>query len=301
MSKIIVIGGGVMASAFAVAQAASHEVSIIPTPFDQDSITNIKETGKDIRLDVVWPNIGFVSPEDVKDFDLIVIGVSSAGIAWAVNIVRALANTKHVPVVLLTKGLIKSAERLDPLSLYVESELGMDVLSITGPCIAKELAHQRVTHIELSGRDMLVAEAVKKIVQKPYYHIQLNDDYIGCQWGAALKNVYAILVGKSGHNVNLRSGIFAHSLQEMAAWIEESGGRATTALGLSGAGDLYVTCQGGRNGRLGSLIAEGLSIEAITSGPMKGVTVEGLDLAYDLLPLNISKSKPLFQELVEIL
>jgi glycerol-3-phosphate dehydrogenase (NAD(P)+) len=302
MMHIITLGGGVMASAFAIAQSEHNKVSMIPTPFDQQCVEKIQASAVDERLDIPWPSdIDFVQPNSAVDFDAIVIGVSSAGFTWATNIARQLLEIKKVPVILLTKGLVKTEKGIEPLSVAMERQLSITVLAITGPCIAKELAHKRMTHVEISSEDISLAQMWSKRLRLDYYFLHVNSDYIGCQWSAALKNVYAILIAKTGENLNLRSSIFSASIQEMGLWVKEQGGNPSSVYGLSGVGDLYVTCQGGRNGRFGHFLSEGLSIEAITSGPMQGITIEGLELATDLVDLPESQSKTIFQELASLL
>lgn len=298
MARIVVIGAGVMSSAFALAQAYKHSVSIIPAPFDDTVVSNIQRTQVDNRLGVAWSGVDFIQAEDVSAFDYIVIGVSSQGIPWALDIVKTLLQKGNSPVLLLTKGLIEVEGKLTVLSVYLESLLKVPVISITGPCIAKLLAEKAMTHVVFSSQHTL--DKVVTDFSLPFYVIEASEDVIGTQWLAALKNVYAILIAKAGDNTNQRSTNFAKACQEMMLWVSEQGGDPKTVMGLSGVGDLYVTCQGGRNGLLGQYLSEGLSLEAILTGPMKGVTVEGLDVA-KLLRHFSCENKPLFQGMLSLL
>lgn len=299
MLNIVCIGAGVMSSAFAVAQSTRNKVSIIPAPFDNDLVVEIQKSGFDKRLDVSWPEIPFVDTK-VEDFDLLVVGVSSLGIPWVIQIINRLFKTKKVPILLLTKGLMEKDGQLWLISEYMEALLKTSIISVSGPCIAKLLAKQNNTEVILSGKDIDKYTALIESIELPFCKLYITNDYIGTAWASALKNCYAILVAKESYNANIRSARFAQAIVEMKEWIVEVGGRADTVYGLSGLGDLYVTCQGGRNGQLGQHLADGLTIDDILDGPMKGVTVEGIDLAVVLTELACYKNKPLFEELAKL-
>ncbi len=297
--KIVCIGAGVMASAFALSQL-KHQVSIIASKYDATVVANIQHTGRDARLDISWNQaITFVSASEVKCADLIVIGVSSQGLDWAIEVASKISAEKRVPVVLLTKGLIVEGSRVSLLSERVENALQMDVFSITGPCIAKELANHQPTEVELSGKNPKVLSEVADILTHPNYLVRENLDYIGCQLSSALKNVYAIAIAEAGDDINLRSVRFSDAVLEMAQWVSLAGGKKSTVYGLSVVGDLYVNCLGGRNGRLGAYLSEGMTVAEIMAGPMSGMTVEGLELALELSKTEGSSSKRIFQQLMQ--
>jgi|AntRauTorckE5430_2_1112549.scaffolds.fasta_scaffold00387_5 glycerol-3-phosphate dehydrogenase (NAD(P)+) len=300
MLNIVCIGAGVMSSAFAAAQCAQNKVSIIPAPFDTDIVSEIKFEKYDKRLDISWPNVSFTDTH-ARDFDLLVVGVSSEGIPWAIQIINTLFKVKKVPILLLTKGLINKDKKLWLISDYVEEQVQSPVISVSGPCIAKLLAKHHKTEVVMSAKDITNHHSLIDAIRLPFYTIHLTEDYIGAAWASALKNVYAILVAKESYNMNIRSARFSQSLEEMVIWVEENGGKASTVYGLSGLGDLYVTCQGGRNGQLGQYIADGLSISVTLEGPMKGVTVEGVDLALTLIELCDYQNKPLFSKMTKLL
>ena len=115
----------------------------------------------------------------------------------------------------------------------------------------------------------------------------VTDDVVGAETGSAYKNVVAVAVGMfegfaqglveraSVHTfANARAAVFALGLIDMVRLAERLGGRADTVLGLAGAGDLYVTCLGGRNGRFGYLLGSGETPEQARK--VIGSTVEGV-------------------------
>ena len=114
-----------------------------------------------------------------------------------------------------------------------------------------------------------------------------TDDVVGAETGAAYKNVVAVAVGMcegfserlveraSVHAfANARAAVFALGMIDMVRLAEQLGGRAGTVLGLAGAGDLYVTCLGGRNGQFGRLLGAGQTPEQART--TIGSTVEGV-------------------------
>lgn len=286
-----------MASAFAVAQSATHSVRIYPSEYDAQVVSQIQSSGYDDRLACDWPNNLLISDE-LTESDLIVIGVSSAGLNWALDVAQKLLQKKSCPVLLLTKGLMATDKGLIPLTSYVSHKIKVPSFAITGPCIAKDLAQGMPTSVEISGADFAVAKQLARLLELPFYTVYANADYVGCQWAAALKNVYAIRVGMA-NGLNARSAHYAESLQEMATFIQRNGGEADTVMGLSGAGDLYVTSLGGRNGKFGGYLGEGMSARDILSGPMKQVTVEGYELANLLKSYADRQTEPLFCALIE--
>ena len=296
--NVVFLGAGVMSSALAICLNGQHSVSIVPTPFDQSTVTNLREKGFDSRLDVKWPDIPFGLP--FNHVDLVIIGVSSPGIGWALQEAEKILVKNHCPIVLLTKGLAldEGGSLLTLLQLF-ESSLKVPVLSISGPCIAKSLAHKHQTKVVLSCQEIALAQKYAKLLGNDYYHVEPSSDAIGAAWMGALKNVYAICVGQAGENLNLRSALFSQAVKEMAMWCAHHGGDPATVYGLSGVGDLYVTCQGGRNGQLGHYLSQGLSVDEILNGPMKNVTVEGLDLARKLSSQSINLSLPLYEGLLQ--
>jgi glycerol-3-phosphate dehydrogenase (NAD(P)+) len=114
-----------------------------------------------------------------------------------------------------------------------------------------------------------------------------TSDVAGSETAAAFKNVVAVAVGLAeglsdrlvesalvASYANARAAVFARGMLDMMALAEAQGGRAPTVLGLAGAGDLYVTCQHGRNGRFGRLLGSGATVEGAIHSI--GSSVEGV-------------------------
>ena len=303
MSTITILGAGVMGSAMCLPAAdRGHAVRLVGTHLDAEIIDSVKATGRHPRLNVKLPDgvAGFHHTEFAaalgSDTDLIVLGISSAGVNWAID---RLCETLRapVPVVMITKGMHPEAARLtalpDRVAAEVKRRTGMDVriAAIGGPCIAGELAVRRQTGTVITSHDVAFAQALCDMLETDYYHPRLSPDVIGVEICAAFKNFFAIGVGwAAGHlekmpptenrafNHNAAAIIFDQAIRELMVLVSAHGGTAQSVWGMPGAGDLYVTCQAGRNSRLGNNLGRGLTYSQTKAGPMKGDTIEGAEL-----------------------
>ena len=304
MSEIIVLGAGVMGSAFAQLLAdTGNDVCLVGTHLDPDIIDSLRRDGTHPRLKVKLPDTvrAFFNEEleDITDEQvrLIVFGVNSAGVDWAVSRIGPLLKTP-VPIVMLTKGLAAREQSIITLPQVVEEGLqqhelsGIPLAAVGGPCIAGELAARRQSSVVLACRDSALLDQLLNLLDAPYYHARGSTDLVGVEACAALKNFFTLAVGYAAGQLeqkglapngalmhNLAAGLFTQSLAELHYFVELLGGQPETVLGLSGAGDLYVTCQAGRNGRMGKLLGSGVLFREAKLKHMPDDTVEGAELA----------------------
>lgn len=308
MAVVTILGAGVMGTAMALpAFDREHQVRLVGTHLDRDIIDEVAGGGVHPRLKVVPPvtvarHFERLAETLATDTDVVVLGVSSAGVGWAIERL-ALSLRKPVPVVMITKGLDGDGRTIRVLPDVVASELqrqlgfAVPVAAIGGPCIAGELAARRQTGVVVTSRTPGLAQVLADMLSTAYYQPRISDDVIGVEVCAALKNFYAIAVGwangqleKAGPaangalNHNPAAILFAQAVMEMAEIVGALGGDPATAAGMPGAGDLYVTCQAGRNSRLGRHLGAGHSYGDVKSGPMLGETIEGAELGIALAP-----------------
>jgi len=303
VSTLTILGAGVMGSAMCLPAAdRGHAVRLVGTHLDRDIIDSVKASGRHPKLNVKLPDgIQGFHHEDFAtalgtDTDLIVLGVSSAGVNWAIDrLCEALKGP--VPTVMITKGMHPEASKLTALPDRVQSEVkrrtGIDlpVAAIGGPCIAGELAVRRHTGTVITAHDVALAEKISTLLETGYYHPRVSGDVIGVEICAAFKNFFAIAVGwAAGHlekmpptenrafNHNAAAIIFDQAIRELMILVKSHGGTEHSVWGMPGAGDLYVTCQAGRNSRLGNNLGRGLTYSETKAGPMKGDTIEGAEL-----------------------
>ncbi len=303
MSTITILGAGVMGSAMCLPAAdRGHAVRLTGTHLDRDIIDSVKATGRHPKLNVKLPEgVSAFHHEEFgaalgNDTDLIVLGVSSAGVNWAIDRLCEALKTP-VPVVMITKGMHPEEARLtalpDRVAAEVKRRTGLDlpIAAIGGPCIAGELAVRRQTGTVITSHDVKLAASLCTMLETDYYHPRVSDDVIGVEICAAFKNFFAIAVGwAAGHlermaatenrafNHNAAAIIFDQAIRELMMLVKAHGGTAESVWGMPGAGDLYVTCQAGRNSRLGNNLGRGLTYSQTKEGPMKGDTIEGAEL-----------------------
>jgi glycerol-3-phosphate dehydrogenase (NAD(P)+) len=304
MAKIIVLGAGVMGSAFAQLLAdADNEVFLVGTHLDQDIIDGILADGTHPKLKVKLPEsicaLSYNDLESIMDdrVRLIVCGVNSAGVDWAVARIGASLKAP-VPILMLTKGLAVRNHSIVILPSIVAEDLfqydlrGIPVAAVGGPCIAGELAARRQSSVVIACPESGLRDRILDLVDAPYYHARGSADLIGVEACAALKNFYTLAVGYAAGQLeqkgkapngalmhNPAAGLFTQALAEIQYFVNYLGGQSGSVLGLAGAGDLYVTCQAGRNGRMGKLLGTGLRYREAKSQHMPDDTIEGAELA----------------------
>jgi glycerol-3-phosphate dehydrogenase (NAD(P)+) len=281
------------------------DIRLVGTHIDREIVATMRATRMHPRLRA--PIHERVVPIDDREMaaafadplDLVVVGVSTPGIGWAADrLAEHLAG--DCPILLLTKGIDAETEGVGMLPDFVARKLSAagrphgPVGGIGGPCIAGELAVRRETASVVGFTDRALAADWAGRLTTPYYQLRATDDLVGLEICAALKNFFAIAVGAAAGSLanrpapngallhNAAASLFTQSLAELATVVDAVGGRAATVRGLPGTGDLFVTCQAGRNARLGSLLGSGMRFSEIMAGPLAGETVEGTLVARTL-------------------
>ena len=181
---------------------------------------------------------------------------------------------KKCAVLSVCKGLDPSTrKRISEVAAEYFGDQPIAVLS--GPSHAEEVARGIPTAVVLAGPEPDLAERIQKTVMTPKFRIYTTDDVVGVELGGALKNVIAIAVGISdgiGFGDNTRAALITRGLAEITRIGCGLGGRFETFAGLSGMGDLIVTCTShwSRNRSVGERLGKGEAIGSIT-GSMKQV------------------------------
>jgi glycerol-3-phosphate dehydrogenase (NAD(P)+) len=303
MATVLVLGAGVMGSAFTLPLAdAGCAVRLVGTHLDTALIEGV-------RRDRVHKGLRAPLPERVQTFrhdeladaldetvDLVVLGVSSAGIDWAIDRLLPLMPGRR-PILLLTKGLTADGQQIGILPDPVAKALDCPVGAVGGPCIAGELAARRETSVVVSFREPDLLERVLGILAAPYYHARASQDLVGTELCAAFKNYFALGIGAAAGMLdaaapavnearmhNPAAALFNQALLELGRLNAALGGRPESVFGLAGVGDLYVTVQGGRNSRMGRLLGAGWVYSQAKAQRMAEDTVEGAELALTVGP-----------------
>lgn len=303
MSRILVLGAGVMGTAITVPLADNgHEVRLVGTHLDTDIIEEIHDSHRHPKLRSPVPN--GVRPftiqqlrEAFEDIDLVILGVNSLGVRWAAETLSPFLQP-GAEVLSLTKGLDGDGERLLLLPEVFQETLPQStadkvkIAAIGGPSIAGELAARRHTSIVVTGHDKDFLTSIQKILNTDYYHVDVDTDVIGVEVSVGLKNLYAIGVGivqgifaaedkQTDRDAlhNLEGALFTQSINESTYLVDWLGGHRETVYSLAGVGDLYVTCQGGRNSKMGRYIGMGMTYEQARDIYMVDETIEGAEIA----------------------
>jgi glycerol-3-phosphate dehydrogenase (NAD(P)+) len=202
--------------------------------------------------------------------DLVLVAVPSHGCR---AVLRSAA--PHIKpgatMVSATKGL--EAETLRRVSEVIAEEVGPahPVVALSGPSFAIEVAHELPTAVVAASSNPQAIEVVQTEFRAPYFRLYGSDDLIGVEIGGALKNVIAIASGvveglRLGHNA--LAGLITRGLAEVTRLACAVGGRRETLAGLSGLGDLVLTCTGdlSRNRHVGIELARGRQLDEILAG-----------------------------------
>jgi glycerol-3-phosphate dehydrogenase (NAD(P)+) len=167
------------------------------------------------------------------------------------------------PLILCAKGI---EERSGALLHRVASEACPEapITVLSGPTFAHEVAAGLPTAVTLAAEDPSLAEALRNRIARPTFRIYLSDDVAGAEIGGAVKNVLAIACGVvegKGLGQNARAALIARGFAEMTRFGLANGAKRETLVGLSGLGDLVLTCSStsSRNFSLGKGIGEGRS------------------------------------------
>ena len=174
----------------------------------------------------------------------------------------------HHRLVWATKGLERNSGRL--LQNVVEEILGTTypLAVLSGPTFAKELAQGLPTAITLASADQQFAQQLQQRIHcSKNFRVYLNHDMVGVQLGGAIKNVIAIGAGISdgmGFGANTRTALITRGIAEISRLGVVMGANPTTFMGMSGLGDLVLTCTDNqsRNRRFGLMLGQGVSAQA---------------------------------------
>lgn len=218
--------------------------------------------------------------------DLVVSAIPSHG-CRAVMRAAAPYVAPAATIVSATKGL--EVDTLRRMSEVIAQELGpkRPVVVLSGPSFASEVAQQLPTAVLAASSDQAAADLVQAEFRGPYFRLYGSPDVVGVEIGAALKNVIAIAAGGVeglglGHNA--LAALITRGLAEVTRLACAVGGRRETLAGLSGLGDLVLTCTGNlsRNRYVGIELARGRTLHDILSGMRmiaEGVRTTGAALA----------------------
>ncbi len=186
------------------------------------------------------------------------------------TVLRQAAIPATTPLVLCAKGIEAGSH---DLMVEIARELVPNPIAIlSGPSFAAEVAKGLPCAITLACSDSALGERLVAAMARPTFRLYQSDDVVGAEIGGAVKNVLAIACGVvdgAGLGLNARAALIARGFAEMTRFGLARGARAETLAGLSGLGDLVLTCSSGnsRNFRLGVGLGQGRPIAELLAGP----------------------------------
>jgi glycerol-3-phosphate dehydrogenase (NAD(P)+) len=201
------------------------------------------------------------------------------------RVVAALLPPGPAPLVICAKGVEVGTLRL-PAEIVAALHPGRATAVLSGPNFAGEIAAGQPAAAVLAAADGACRAALIALLATPGFRLYGNDDVVGVQVGGAAKNVIAIAAGVAigaGFGENARAALVTRSLAEMSRLAVALGGQANTVMGLSGLGDLFLTCSGAasRNFSLGLALGSGVPLaEALAA---RRAVTEGVATAPGLL------------------
>ncbi len=274
--KVTVIGDGGWGTALAmVLERNGHEV-IVWGPFDNylDEVRIFKENitylpGVKLPSSIQWTSN---HENAVEEADLIVLVVPSRYYKSVVEDFKPFI-PENALIVSATKGL--NEETHERMSEVAEKIVGREVAVLSGPSHAEEVARGVPCAVAIAARDHDMAEKIQHLFLNDSFRVYTLEDVVGVELGGALKNVVAVAAGISdglGFGDNTKAALMTRGIAEITRLGTALGAQPETFMGLSGIGDLMVTCmsQHSRNRGVGERLGKGETLEDIM-GSMKMV------------------------------
>lgn len=297
--KIAYLGAGTWGCALASLLASNgHEVRLwTQNPLLAKSLGKKREHPKLPKFKLNETVAVTMSLEEaLEGAEVIVESVTSSGIRPVFEKVKE-RTSESIPVVITSKGIEQNTELLlpevvvDVLGEHWRSQVGC----LSGPSHAEDVVKQLPTSVVSSGYDKPVMLLIRDLFTSLFFRVYPNSDINGVAFGGAVKNIIAIACGISdglGFGDNTKAALMTRGLHEIRKLSVTKGCKPETLYGLSGMGDLCVTCLSklSRNYSFGRLIAEGF--DPRTAREKIGMVVEGAYTCVSALQLGQSFQIP---------
>jgi len=308
LENICVLGGGSWGTALAVVLAKKgYNIDLwLRNKKQCDEINSVRENLKYLQGILLANNIKATDDIEkaVYNKSIIVSAIPTHAVRETMNLIRN--HTIEKPIIVnVAKGI--EVGTLLRISEIVKEEIPhAEYTILSGPSHAEEVARDIPTTVVAASAKKAVAELIQDIFMTPKFRVYTNPDVIGVELGGALKNVIALGAGISdglGYGDNTKAALMNRGFVEIARIGEAMGANRLTFAGLSGIGDLIVTCTSmhSRNRRAGILIGQGHSLEKATESI--GMVVEGIKTAKATHELSqkYNVNMPITEEIYKVL
>lgn len=307
MAEVFIYGAGSFGAALAIlfSKAGHHNVTL-KARSEEKALDMAKTRICPLLPNVKIPdNVVITSTDDnIKNSDIFIIATPSHSVREVCADVKNSLSEKTI-VTCVSKGFEEVT--LKRMSQVMSEELkNNDCVIMSGPTHAEEIAKLIPTAIVVASYKREAAEYIQDTLSNSSFRIYVSDDVIGVELGGALKNVIALSAGAldgMGLGDNTKAALMTRGITEIARLGVKCGAKSETFAGLSGIGDLIVTCTSmhSRNRRAGLLIGQGkTAAEAINE---IGMTVEGYKNAKSAYELSIKHNvdMPIITQVYKIL
>ncbi|WP_208560908.1 NAD(P)H-dependent glycerol-3-phosphate dehydrogenase [Marinilactibacillus kalidii] len=291
--KVAVLGAGSWGTALTkVLFENGHQVTLWSRNQDQVDEINQKHTNKTYLPDAVLPEALTATTnleKAVHSAEVIVFVVPTKAIRSLAQQVNQFIEVPKL-IVHASKGLEQQTHKR--ISTILEEEIALTsrtgVVALSGPSHAEEVMADDLTTITAACEEEEQAKVVQALFINDYFRVYTNQDIVGVEIGAALKNIIAVGAGAiagMGFGDNAKAALVTRGLAEITRLGVAMGAEPLTFMGLSGVGDLIVTCTSphSRNWRAGNLLGKGQQVDTILNE--MGMVVEGISTtkaAYEL-------------------
>ncbi|CAM3058329.1 NAD(P)H-dependent glycerol-3-phosphate dehydrogenase [Filibacter tadaridae] len=314
MKKVSVIGAGSWGTAIAFVLAENgHDCLLWARRSEQSAEINQQHSNQSYLPNIALPgNLNATSDLSVAAMhgEIVIIAVPTKGIRGICVDLNKMDISKKL-IVHVSKGI--EPDSLKRISEMIAEELPPSkmkaIVALSGPSHAEEVVQRHPTTVTAASADIDAAEEVQDLFMNNYFRVYTNDDLVGVEIGAALKNVIALAAGISdglGYGDNAKAALITRGLAEISRLGVKMGANPLTFSGLTGLGDLIVTCTSvhSRNWKAGNMLGKGNTLEEVVSG--MGMVIEGVRTAkaahqlaalYDVsMPLTESLYSVLFED-----
>jgi glycerol-3-phosphate dehydrogenase (NAD(P)+) len=306
--RIAILGAGAWGTALAIQLAARHPVSLWVRDAAHCAAMHANRINQRYLPGFALPDNVHIEPHATAALalcDLAIVGTPVAGLRPTLRLMAA-GGARPPPVIWLCKGFESQSSQLPHQVAAEVLPAGVPRGVLSGPSFAQEVARGVPAAVTLAATDMAFAEDTARALHGGRLRIYSSADLVGVEVGGAVKNVIAIAAGISdglGFGESARAALITRGLAEITRLGIRLGGRAETFMGLSGVGDLILTCTGNlsRNRQVGLQLATGKPLDAILAE--LGHVAEGVHSAREVVKLadRIGADMPIAQAVSGIL
>ncbi len=289
--KIGVLAAGAWGTALAANWAQRHDVCIWAREPEVVASINGNHVNHQFLPTITLPVTLKATGEmaDLVGSDVLVLATPVAALRVTLQALKSLYGNRPLPpLVWVCKGFEPQTGLLP--HQVVREEMGdVAAAALSGPSFAQEVARHMPTAVTLGARDLALAEKLANWLYTPNLRLYASGDVVGVEVGGAVKNVLAIATGicdglSLGHNA--RAALMTRGIAEIGRLCERLGGSRETLMGLSGLGDLILTCTGdlSRNRQVGLALGQGKTLEETLAA--LGHVAEGVGTAREVARLS---------------